>query len=199
MATTKNPWLRATRLCFGLLALSAVITEIVVTMAEGSFRFFNFFGFFTILSNLAASALLIYLASVPSVSHKTQHVRGAVTLYMFMTGVIFAMLLAGLQDARLTAVPWDNIVLHYILPVAVVADWFLFPPKTKISLRTTALWLIFPVVYVTYTLIRGSFVGWYPYPFLNPTLSSYPQVLSSCLLVTIFVVVAAWIIRARAK
>jgi bacteriorhodopsin len=31
-------------------------------------------------------------------------------------------------------------------------------------------WLIvvFPIVWVIYTMIRGPIVGWYPYPFLNP-------------------------------
>ncbi len=32
------------------------------------------------------------------------------------------------------------------------------------------MWLIFPVVYVVYSLIRGPVADWYPYPFLDPNL-----------------------------
>ena len=28
--------------------------------------------------------------------------------------------------------------------------------------------MVFPIVWVVYTMIRGAIVGWYPYPFLDP-------------------------------
>ena len=31
-------------------------------------------------------------------------------------------------------------------------------------------WLIFPIVYVVYSLVRGPIADWYPYPFLDPNL-----------------------------
>ena len=55
----------------------------------------NFFSFYTVLSNLLAGSFLIYLGLSNSHSKRTEYLRGAVTLYMFMTGVIFAVLLAG--------------------------------------------------------------------------------------------------------
>lgn len=186
---------RFTRLCFGLLAITAILTEIIVTVTEGSFSFFNFFGFFTILSNLAAGILLIYLSFNAPSAYRLQALRGAITLYMLMTGVIFAILLAGLENVRLTAVPWDNIVLHYIMPTIVVLDWVINPPVERVSIKAAASWLIFPIIYITYTLIRGAFVGWYPYPFLNPNLSSYSQVVSSCLALTIFVLISVVLLR----
>jgi hypothetical protein len=64
--------------------------------------------------------------------------------------------------------PWVNIVLHYIMPVVMVVDWLVLPPKTTLSLQQTAYWLIYPLVYLVYTLVRGAAVGFYPYPFLNP-------------------------------
>lgn len=183
------------RFLFGLLGLSAILTEAIVTILEGSFQFFNFFGFFTILSNIMAATLLIYLGVTKNESTKVQYVRGAVTLYMLMTGVIFALLLSNLQGVRLTAVPWDNIVLHYIMPIVVVADWIITPPKKSAPFAVVGLWLLFPIVYVMYSLIRGAFVGWYPYPFLNPGISSYTQVVITCLVITVFVVGAAVVIR----
>ena len=33
-------------------------------------------------------------------------------------------------------------------------------------------WLVFPLVWTAYTLIRGAIVDWYPYPFLDHRLHS---------------------------
>jgi hypothetical protein len=38
------------------------------------------------------------------------------------------------------------------------------------------LWLIFPIVWVVLTLVRGAVDGWYPYPFLDPGNGGYRTV-----------------------
>jgi hypothetical protein len=38
----------------------------------------------------------------------------------------------------------------------------------RLSWYNIAWWLVFPAVYVLYTLARGRIVGWYPYYFLDP-------------------------------
>ncbi|MGA8046237.1 MAG: Pr6Pr family membrane protein, partial [Dermatophilaceae bacterium] len=68
----------------------------------------------------------------------------------------------------LTAVPWDNTVLHYIVPVAMLVDYLLDRPRRRLSFRASLLWLIYPLAYAGYSLIRGAIVDWYPYPFLDP-------------------------------
>jgi len=186
---------RITRIFFGLLALSSVAFEIVVLLGEGAFRPVNFFSYYTVLSNLLAGVFLIYFGVTNNTSNKTAVVRGAITLYMAMTGVIFAVLLAGLEGVRLTAVPWNNFVLHYIMPLVVVGDWLLSPPKKKISTRAIWLWITFPLLYVVYSLIRGAIVNWYPYPFLNPVQSSYLQVAITSLVLAVFVIALAFAIR----
>jgi hypothetical protein len=183
---------RHLRLFFGLLGLSAVITEIIILVNEGVFNPLNFFSFFTIQSNIAAALLLLYLATARNVSQTVQAIRGAISLYMLMTGVIFALLLSGLADARLTALPWDNTVLHYIMPIVVILDWAIHPPKKKLAPKTVWVWTIFPIVYVIYTLLRGSAVGWYPYPFLNPQASSYIEVGVTSVVIAVFVIIAAF-------
>lgn len=186
------PYARAIRVALGLLGLSSIVIEIIVLRNEGVFNAFNFFSFFTILSNLFAALFLIYFGLTDNFSNKTQVIRGAVTLYMLMTGVIFAVLLSGLENVRLTAIPWDNLVLHYIMPMVLVGDWFINPPKKAIPARTIALWAVFPVLYVVYTLIRGSIVAWYPYPFFNPSISSYQQVAVTTVIIAVFVILGAF-------
>ncbi|MFL5625844.1 MAG: Pr6Pr family membrane protein [Ktedonobacteraceae bacterium] len=46
------------------------------------------------------------------------------------------------------------------MPVVMVLDWLYQPPKTKLVVTQTWIWLIFPVLYLVYSLIRGSIVGW---------------------------------------
>ncbi|MGH3012217.1 MAG: Pr6Pr family membrane protein, partial [Gaiellaceae bacterium] len=106
--------------------------------------------------------------------------RGAVVLYMGITGVVFALLLSGLQEELQTATPWVDFVVHKLLPAVVVADWLLDPPRHRLSMRLGLAWLAFPLAYVIYTLIRGSFVDWYPYPFLDVSELGYGGVLARC-------------------
>ena len=39
---------------------------------------------------------------------------------------------------------------------------------TARSYRAALDWLIVPLAYFAYSLLRGAAVHWYPYPFLNP-------------------------------
>lgn len=175
------------RVFFALLGLSAVVTEIAVTIERDTFNPANFFSYFTIESNLIAIAVLLvsaFAVTTKKESHTITLLRGWSTANMILVGVVFSILLAGL-DARLTAVPWDNIVLHYIMPIIVVFDWLLFRPQNQISLKHGLLWMIFPVVYVLYSLVRGAVTAWYPYPFLNPTEHGYGKVAIVCLVITI--------------
>ena len=54
------------------------------------------------------------------------------------------------------------------MPVAVVADWLLDPPRLRLRTRDVLWCLPFPSAYLAWSLGRGALVQWYPYPFLNP-------------------------------
>jgi hypothetical protein len=94
------------------------------------------------------------------------YLRAAATTFIVITGAVYAALLAG-TDVGLIA-PWANDVLHRIVPAALAVDYLLFGPWPRVSYRATAWFLLGPLVYVAYSLIRGPQVHWYPYPFLNP-------------------------------
>lgn len=118
---------------------------------------------------------------------------------MSVTGVVFAVLLSGTNVD--TAIPWVNSVVHELFPIVVVADWLLDPPPTRLTLRQGALWLAFPLVWIIYELIRGSIVGKYHYPFLDPAHGGYGSVAlySSAILVLmlVFCSVVVWLGNAR--
>ena len=62
------------------------------------------------------------------------------------------------------------------MPIVLVVDWLLDPPSANLTYRQGLLWLIYPLVWIVYTLIRGALVGLYPYPFLDPDNGGYGSV-----------------------
>ena len=168
------------KITFALLGFSAVVTEIATLIERDLFEPFNFFSYFTIQSNIFAFIILI-ISALAIASNKRSSVfnllRGAATLYMVITGIVFAVLLAGVEGSILTAAPWDNIVLHYIMPVILLVDWLIDKPNKTITFKNSLVWLIYPVTYVIYSLARGQIVHWYPYPFLDPKTNGYIGVL----------------------
>jgi hypothetical protein len=172
---------------FSLLGFSAIVTEIATVVALNVFDPGKFFSFFTIESNILAFVALLLSAlgtAQGGESRSLDMVRGAATLYMVVTGLVFAVLLSGIKNIHFTAVPWDNTVLHYIMPVAVFVDWLVDTPR-RILFKRGLIWLVFPVVYLVYSLVRGPLVNWYPYPFLDPNINGYLSVAVTSLGVTV--------------
>lgn len=161
------------RLFFALLTFAALVTEIATLSERDRFVATNFFSYFTIEANLFATVVFLLSALTIRPGRGLAMLRGASALYMAITGIAFSVLLSGIEDAEFTAVGWDNIVLHYVMPIAVVIDWLVDPPRIKIAFRTGLTWLVVPVVYAAYSLIRGPVVNWYPYPFLDPDEHGY--------------------------
>jgi hypothetical protein len=168
------------RLAFGVLTIVAVAVQYAHRQNPTAFYTTNFFSFFTNESNLFAAALLSYGAyrglrpgSQPS-PPAYDLLRGAAVIYMTITGIVFVLLLSGSNES----VPWANAVVHYLMPIVIVLDWLIVPPRSRITWGRALRWLIFPVIYFGYTLIRGAIVGWYPYPFLNVASKGYGQVLA---------------------
>ncbi len=185
------------RLFFGLLGFSAVVTEAATVQARGKAPLLNVFSYFTIESNLWAAAILLLSASAvaPALPGRLLALlRGTATLYMATTGIVFAVLLAGIEGVAFTAVPWDNIVLHYIMPVAVTVDWFGDLPTHRLTFGRAAVWFVFPLAYVVYSLIRGPGVEWYPYPFLDPRTHGYSGVAGTSVALAVAVAVFIWVL-----
>ena len=61
---------------------------------------------------------------------------------------------------------WPRLGLHGLMPVAVVLWWLVFSPKA-VRRRDLAVWLVWPVVYGTYALLRGQISGDWPCPALD--------------------------------
>lgn len=174
MLMNKRQFLIGARLFFAALTVAAIITQLLYSSQYAlSFSLVNFFSFFTILANVFVSIVFVasalYLAQGRRPSPADDILRGASVLYMAITGVVYSLLLSGI-DVDLS-LQWVNLQLHYIMPIVVVLDWLYQPQLSKLTVRRILPWLIFPAIYLVYSLVRGPIVGWYPYPFLNPDMA----------------------------
>ncbi len=127
----------------------------------------DYFSYFTVLSNLLAATILLCGALRPGGerSRTVELLRGAAVVYILTIGIVYLVLLSG----KAPAYAWVNAILHYVMPVAVTLDWLLDPPRVRLDpVQTTVLWMVFPALYIVYTLARGAIVAWYPYLFVNP-------------------------------
>jgi hypothetical protein len=188
--------LRVVRAAVAALVVVALAAQFVQGRRDNGLQAENFFSYFTVLSNCAAAVVLAVLAARPSLASAPRFAvaRGAVTLYMVVTALVYAALLAPASaDVGLTE-PWVDAVVHEVAPVLVLLDWLIDPPGRRLSLRQVATWLIFPAVYLVYSLVRGPIADWYPYPFLDPDHSTGGYALvgitSAGILVTVIVLAA---------
>lgn len=175
--------IRAYRAAGALAILAAVSYQVAKGLESSHWSPADYFSYFTILSNLFAAGILLWGAlrggaARPADADLLRNgaarpagadlLRGAAVVYMLTTGIVYAVLLSG-QDS---STPWVNTIVHQVMPVVVALDWAIDPPHTHLAVRSTLLWLSFPLAYIAYTLIRGSLVNWYPYFFVNPNHSS---------------------------
>ena len=154
----------------GVAIVVALASQFSKSMKIAGFGPIDFFSYFTVLSNVAAAVVLLVEAGRPGVltNDRWNLVRGAVTLYMAITGIVYNLLLAPASaDVGLTA-RWVDVLVHIVGPVVVVLLWVVDPPNRRPTMRAAAVWLVFPIVYLVYSLVRGPIADWYPYPFLNP-------------------------------
>lgn len=190
------------RLFFGSLTLGAVLWHLL--RATGDFNPANYLSYFTIESNVIGGAVLVWAAvrfwrGRPG-TPRFGSLRGAATLYLVTTGVVYQVLLADVAEVNGSTPGVLNWIWHRILPVVILADWLYDPPEHRPAYPDAFRWLIYPLAYTAYTLIRGPIVDWYPYPFIDPRPHGYGYVTLMCAGVAVWFVAAAlalvWAARA---
>ena len=173
--------MRVGRAVAGALGLFALIGTLVASNDNPGFTAVNFFSYFTVESNVLAAVVMLGLAAVPAAALSTEGLRGATTLYIVITGVVYNTLLRGVDVGIESTTMGDiyNELLHLVVPLLVLADWILVPPRVLLPRSRALLYLLFPLVYLGYSLARGALTGWYPYPFLNAGEKGYLVVVAT--------------------
>jgi len=130
----------------------------------------NYFSFFTILTNLlVAVSLTLSLRRTPStlgILANRPTVQTAATLYIAIVGIVYSLALRHIWDPEGLQKIAD-IILHDTIPALSILFWLLFVRKDELRFRDIPAWLVYPSVYLVYSMIRGAVLGGYVYPFLD--------------------------------
>lgn len=165
-----------------------------------------YLGYFTVLTNLLV-ALSLSLALLRPASRvgrwcREPQVASAVAVSIALVGLAYHLLLRqewdpqGLQKVA-------DFSLHYAVPLLCVLHWWLAVPPARMAWRSPLAWAAWPVSYLGYALLRGHWLGTYPYPFIDVAVLGYPRTLLNALglllafllVGTVFVAVARWRLR----
>lgn len=173
-------WFAAT----ALAVLAGVVVQLIVSAHNTSVfggsavgRALNIFAFFTVLSNVIVGVTAMLLAVNSQRSSTIFAVFRLIGLVAItVTFIVFHVVLSRLLDLD-TWAEVANQLLHTVVPILAVSGWCLFGPRGLTSARVARLTVIFPILYMTFTLIRGPLASdFYPYPFANVKMLGYLKV-----------------------
>lgn len=202
---------RAVRRGLGVFRLLVAALEVVALVGNFEyvlgFRFFataNFFSYFTVQSAMIAVVTLVIAGAfallAPSDPAWLGILRTMVTVYVLASGIVFGLIVAqaSTRDYRVD-VPWSDTLLHFVVPALAVIAWTtdsVLAVNPRVPWSTVGWALVYPSLWLVYTLVRGADVGWYPYFFLDEAQVDGPVgvALYCGLVVAIFVVLTAGLV-----
>ena len=194
-AKATTPSSTALRIAFAINALVAAAGLAVkfgeaATTADPQFpsvfgRVTNELCYFTIESNLIVLFVCVALAWRPEA---WRWVAGAPRLTALVcitvTGVVYYALLAG-DEHFVGIAKVGDVLAHLVSPVLFVGTW-LVGSRRQFQRRHLPQMMVFPLLWVVLTLVRGSIIHVYPYDFVDVAANGYVAVI-----VTIVALLAA--------
>lgn len=148
------------------------VSSALMAGAEPASVAWRMLGYFTVLGNLAALIIMLRVVVVQKIRPRR---AAAITVVMATIGLGYHALLAGIW-AHEGLAWWADQGLHTAVPVLTLIWWFAYAPKSGLKWYDAVRWLIWPVLYADYALVRGLASGFYPYPFLDISVLGIAQV-----------------------
>lgn len=140
----------------------------------------HYFSFFTAIVNSGIAVVLLGYYFFPDSKlsrwFKKSTNNTAFALYILIVSLIYYTLLLNnhpLGPAEMVATH----ILHGYVPLAYLGLWFYKFRNGDLNFSDSFRWVLFPLGYFIYILIRGAIVGAYPYFFLNVSKIGYSMVL----------------------
>ncbi len=161
--------------------------------------------FYTIQSNVLCFIFFLLLVIRTFIDLKNKgirgttvflpHFKGAVTMAIAITFLIYNFVLVPQYLSTLKAgyniLSWQNILVHYFVPLVVIFDWLLFDKKLNFRWYDPIIWLFIPVGYFIFILIRAKVGGIieivsspYPYFFIDVDLLGWLKVIKNAGILT---------------
>ena len=173
---------------FRLMYQTAYCTLSVIAFLAslGLFRYDYYDNWYILFTNLSNYFCMFMMGAelAETVKHKESpfstvfpKLKYMGVIMILLTFCVFNFLLAGAAGRN----PADNfaiasVLLHVVLPILYIGDWFLFYQRKQTKWYDPLLSLMIPLIYVAYIMIRAPFVTLdpankdimrYPYFFLN--------------------------------
>ena len=111
---------------------------------------------------------VIYIKKEEKPKFLSSIVHGAITLYITVTLVIFALILQPLAGIE-GMFEIGNMLYHYIIPILVIIEWVLTHKDEEYEKKMALYWLIYPFIYLGYAMIVELVTGQYIYFFISIT------------------------------
>ncbi|MEG0966356.1 MAG: Pr6Pr family membrane protein [Pseudomonas sp.] len=148
----------------------------------------NFFSYFTVLTNTLVAVVLSLAAFGRACTARRLLLAPAVS-----SGVAASIVLVGLAYSLLLRHLWHpqgwqwlaDELLHDVMPLLFVTYWWCCVEKGSLRLKHLGAWLLYPLGYFAYALLRGESIGVYPYPFIDVAKLGYGQVLLNALAILV--------------
>jgi hypothetical protein len=199
------PRVRLSRAWHGVLVLmvaASLVVQIVLSVAGGSgaepalsTRLVRLASYFTIQSNVLVLISAVAIVVRPDADGPVWRVlRLDAVLSILITGIVYSTVLAGIDNPQ-GAAAFSNFGFHYFAPWWALAGWLLFGPRPRIDRRTLTRAVLWPVLWIGYTLLHGAISDWYPYPFTDVVQLGYPAVLRNLAVVLLITVALATLLR----
>jgi len=189
------------RLLLAAAGIVGLIGNYEYVLLFPTFAAYNVFTYFTVQSAIAAVVAFVLGAIVAFRRERDPQwldlFRALVTTYILVSGIVFLTIVIQSSSRDYTMeVPWPSQVLHFYIPTIALLDWLTDTGKARLSWRFLRWILPYPFAWGIFTLVRGSFVGWYPYFFLDPAQVSGPleTVLYCLVAVALFLGIAALLV-----
>jgi hypothetical protein len=173
--------LLATIVIFGWFALIGqfylIIENRIASIPETVIRYFSFF---TILSNLivaiCCTTLLRKSNSILKNFFSKQSTLAAIAVYITIVGLVYNIILRFLWKP--SGLQWIvDELLHSAIPLLFIVLWLFFIPGGKILWKSVLAWLLYPLIYLIFILMRGPSSSFYPYPFIDVSKIGYHKTL----------------------
>ncbi|KAF2507046.1 hypothetical protein EYY60_21295 [Flavobacterium zhairuonense] len=185
-----------------ILELYALPTQFYLLLNGSEFTFISatirFFSFFTILTNSIVflwSGMFLFggKSNIKSFLSKCTTIT-AITVYIMIVGIVFNVLLRSIAHLegqhRIVSE-----IFHSVVPTLFFIYWLFVVPSEKISFKVVLPWLIYPIVYIIYTLLHGISTDFYPYPFVDITKIGFEKaILNGFFVLVAFVILSCILI-----
>ena len=153
------------------------------------------FSYFTNLTNLVIVVMAAALLTGKGRLYRwfsSPVVQSAWCLYIAFVGIGFWFILGGPQNISSWFFWIPEITAHTLSPILGVVFWYRCVERGDVNGRHPFIWLVYPLGYLFYWLIRGPLVGYYPYFFVDVNLLGYGGVaIWSGALIVVFLILGS--------